>query len=55
MESLSLMPWCILITLLVDPAKILFLELLELLLCEDRLWLLDCLLRLVRFIPGLPP
>lgn len=51
MQSLS---WYILIILLVNPAKVLLLELLELLLCEDRLWLLDCLLRLVWFIPGLP-
>lgn len=54
MQSLSLMPLCILI-ILVDLAKVLSLELLELFLCEDRLWLFDCLLRLVLFIPGLPP
>lgn len=55
MQSLSLMPWRILIILLVNLAKVLFLELLELLLCEDRLRLLDCLLRVLLFIPGLPP
>lgn len=49
------MLWCILIILLVSPAKVLSLELLELLLCEHRLGLLGCLLRPVPFIPGLPP
>lgn len=49
---------CALFLLLYGPAEIFFLELLELLLREQRLWLLGLLGflgRSVQFIPGLSP
>ncbi len=46
---------CALFLLLNSPAKVFLLELLELLLCEQRLRLLGLLGRSVRAIPGLSP
>lgn len=46
---------CIVFILFNSPAKVLLLELLELLLCEQRLRLLDLLGTPFCSIPGLPP
>lgn len=53
--AVSLRFWCASFLFLYSPAKVIFLELLELLLCKQRLWLLGLLGWLVRAIPGLSP
>lgn len=49
------MPLCNVFILFNSPTKVFLLELLELLLREQRLWLLDLFGTLFRSIPGLPP